>query len=154
MLAALIPCLLQDGVLLQYAPDPVRVKFDNDLDSAVKKLPYSLSGGADTTPCQNSLGSGQQCPGMSAQTATYQLDETNFFELTLCLCEGGPYDANGLANLVSGIPDFLIIFIESKRLIACQTLTCALYRQAADEYVTEAVSGAGMCRGLSLGAVM
>ena len=131
-----MPCLLQDGVLLQYAPDPVTAKFDADLDSAVKKLPYSLSGGADTTDCQSSLASDQQCPGMSAQNATYQLDATNLFELTLCLCEGGPYDANGLANLISGIPDFLLIFIDSKRLIACQTLICALYLQAADKFVT------------------
>lgn len=113
--------MVQGGVLLQ---DGLRSAFDAELDKVVERLPYTLSSsGAYTTACQSALdlAGGIPCSGLSAQKATYSVAGGYFHEVTMCTCEGGPYDANGLAALISGIPGFLIVFLNGERLMAGQT---------------------------------
>ena len=97
--------LLQDGIL--------PANFNENLEKVLTHLPYKLSSGASTTDCQSSLDSaGISCSGLSAQTATYSAAQGRTYDVTMCICEGGPYDAHGLATLIAGIPDFLLFFLK------------------------------------------
>ena len=99
--------------------------FEHNLDSVLRKLPYTLqSTGADKEGCQAglddlseaSVGADKDvvCPNLSAQLATYFADSGAIYKTTICTCDGGPYDAESLASLVSGIPTFLLYFVSGE----------------------------------------
>ena len=108
-------------VCLQYGILPA--DFDEQLDKVLTKLSFTFkSQGADKQGCKADLDDAEiSCPGLSAQLAVYEADNGRTYEVTICTCPGGPYDANGLASLVSGIPQFLLYFVKGE-LSACYVI--------------------------------
>ena len=130
--------LLQDVVL------PAAATFDSDLDNVLTKMPYTLQfTGADKEGCQAGLNDLSEtsvgvdrdvvCPSLSAQLATYFADSGSSYKTTICTCDGGPYDAESLASLVSGIPPFLLYFVRGELALVwsaglCSSLVCLAWQ--------------------------
>lgn len=99
-------------VCLQSIVFPDASTFDRNFDDILTKLPYTLSQGADKQGCIAGLNDAEvSCPRLSAQLATYITEGERYYDVTIFTCDGGPYDANTLASLVSGIPPFLLYFV-------------------------------------------
>ena len=78
--------------------------------------------GADKQGCKAGLDDADiTCPGLSAQLAAYEAENGRTYEVTICTCPGGPYNAEGLASLVSGIPQFLLYFVKGE-LATCHVM--------------------------------
>ena len=109
--------LSQDGIL---PPN-----FDGDLDKVLTHLPFKLSPGASAKGCRSSLDSAKiSCSGLSAHTATYAAAQGRTYDVTMCICKGGPYDAHGLATLIAGVPDFLLFFLKGDYSVTSHATAC------------------------------
>ena len=95
-------CWSQDGIL--------PAGFNENLDRVLTKLPFTLSGSTSTGDCQKYLDQAMiACStGLSSQQASYSSTSGRKYAVTMCTCIGGPYNVQGLAALISGIPEFLL----------------------------------------------